>query len=430
MQRKSCPKMITVLAILMTALAFVPGAWANPKYKVLYNFQGGKDGSGPMGGLILDAAGNLYGVTGGGGVGSCSGGCGTVFELSRTKGRWAKKTLYRFRGNPTDGFAPEAKLAFDANGNLYGTTYSGGGQGDCSGLACGIVFELTPSAGGRWKETVLHRFAGGSDGAIPYAGVLLDAVGNAYGTTTHGGGAPCDCGTVFELLPVAGGSWSEQILHTFSGPDGGAPFYMTFDAAGSLYGVTGYDGQNDAGVAFELTPGSGGTWNDTTLYSFQGAPDGALPDYGVAFDGENLYGVTDAGGRGHGTVFELKPDAKGGWTESVIHTFTGGKDGRNAEGSLAFDASGDIYGSTGGDVSCLHGDRLGCGNVFELIPASGQQWKLRVLHTFTGGSHPAYPSGLISDTQGNLFGDAGQGGTGKCNGGGWSGCGVVFEITP
>src|SRR5580704_18617621 len=101
MQRKSSLKAIFILAILMAALALAPGAWANPKYKVLYNFQGGKDGSGPMGGLILDAAGNLYGVTGGGGVGSCSGGCGTVFELSRTKGRWAKKTLYRFRGNPT-----------------------------------------------------------------------------------------------------------------------------------------------------------------------------------------------------------------------------------------------------------------------------------------------------------------------------------------
>jgi uncharacterized repeat protein (TIGR03803 family) len=235
MRWKSCSKTMLVLANLAVAMTLAPGVWAAPKYSVLYNFQGGRNGMSPQGALISDAAGNLYGVTAGGGEGG-NGGCGTVFELRRVKDRWAEKELYVFPGNAKDGCGPNANLAFDTKGNLYGVTVTGG-KGDCSGHMCGTVFELTPSAGDKWKETVLYRFAGGNDGAAPNSGVIFDATGNLYGTTEVGGGTSCGCGTVFELTPKAGGGWNETILHSFSGTDGGEPCGLVFDGEGNLYGV-------------------------------------------------------------------------------------------------------------------------------------------------------------------------------------------------
>ena len=260
MQWKFRLKMMAVVAVLTVALA--PSAWAAPKYKVLYNFQGGKDGMYPSAGLISNTAGNLYGVTAGGGEGG-NGGCGTVFELRLVKGNWSEGVLYRFPGSAKDGCYPYANLTFDTHANLYGTTEAGG-QGDCFGRKCGTVFELTPVAGGKWKETVLYRFAGGNDGSGPDGGLVLDGAGNVYGSTENGGGS-CDCGTVFELTPSSDGGWSETILHSFSGSDGAGPGSLTFDVAGNLYGVASYDGEYSAGVVFELRPGSGGTWSEATL---------------------------------------------------------------------------------------------------------------------------------------------------------------------
>jgi uncharacterized repeat protein (TIGR03803 family) len=426
MQRKSCAQMAMVLAVLTIASVLAPGAWAAPKYRVLYNFQGGKDGMYPSASLIPDSTGNLYGVTAGGGEGG-NGGCGTVFELTRVKSGWAEKVLYRFPGSASNGCYPYASLVFDATGNLYGTTMRGG-QGDCFGGKCGVVFELMPSARGQWKQTVLHRFAGGNDGAIPTAGVVLDAAGNVYGTTEDGGGTSCACGTVFELSPQAGGEWKETILHSFSGSDGNGPSGLVFDTTGNLFGVASTGGIYGQGVAFELSPASGGGWNESTIYAFRGFSDGAFPGFGLVLAGGDLYGATGLGGVGYGTIFELRPGSNGAWTHNILYSFTGGKDGFDPISPFAFDGSGNLYGSTGGDVSCTKGNRWGCGNIFELLPQPGGNWKLQVLHTFTGERAGAYPGELTFGGRGSLFGAAYWGG--NCKRGGDEHCGVAFEVTP
>ncbi len=176
-----------------------------------------------------------------------------------------------------------------------------------------------------------------------------------------------------------------------------------------------------------LRRAAGGTWDDTTLYNFPGVPDGAYPDSGLTFEGKNLYGTTEVGGDGFGTVFELKAGANGDWAETVLYRFTGRKKGFNPGGPLVSDKAGHLYGVGGGDASCTK--RAGaCGDLFELIPTSGGQWKLRLLHTFTGRRDGAFPGGLISDGKGNFYGIDCGGGNPKC--GGFYGCGVVLEVTP
>jgi len=423
MLRKIYLKAAMTLALAIFAAA---SAWAAPKYKVIYTFKGGKDGALPIGGVVFDKRGNLYGTTAEGGRGCPPTGCGTVFKLTRDhSGKWTKNALHFFSGS--DGSSPQVSLVFDENGNLYGTTMGGGIKGSCAGPGCGVVFKLATDSGGGWKETVLHRFAGGDDGSFSFGSVLLDGKGNVFGSAEHGGGS-FDDGTVYELSPT-GGRWTEQILHSFTGTDGAAPYNLVFDATGKIYSVAGYFGEYGAGVAFELSPTSGGTWNDTTIYNFQGVPDGALPTSGLTFHGPNLFGTTDAGGDGFGTVFELKPDGKGGWAENVIHRFEGRKKGSDPGGPLVFDKAGNLYGDSGGTASCTK--RVGaCGDLFELTPASGGTWKLRILYTFAGGKDGAFPGGLSSDDKGNFYGIAAGGGNLQCPGWVGSGCGVVFEITP
>ena len=185
----------------MASLFGLPVA-AAAQETVLYRFKGGADGNTPVAGLIMDANGTFYGTTFAGGGGSITGCCGTVFELTPPgagETLWTEKVLYRFKGG-ADGDTPVAGLIMDANGALYGTTSNGGG-GSCTG-GCGTVFELTPPGAGEtlWTEKVLYRFKGGADGDTPVAGLITDANGAFYGTT-YGGGGGCTagCGTVFEL---------------------------------------------------------------------------------------------------------------------------------------------------------------------------------------------------------------------------------------
>ncbi len=207
------------------------------------------DGWIPSAGLIFDAAGNLYGTTGLGGTD----GVGTVFELTRAGGGWTEQVLYNFG---TDGAYPGGGLTFDSAGNLYGTTGEGGIH------ILGTVFELTPTVGGGWTETVLHNFGSGTDGAYPGAGVTFDAAGNLYGTTQYGGtynSCSGGCGTVFELTPTAGGGWTEQVLLNFNGTGGANPYAgLIFDGAGNLYGTTQFTYDNCSGfycgTVFELMP--------------------------------------------------------------------------------------------------------------------------------------------------------------------------------
>ena len=225
------------------------------KYEALYEFC---DSSGcpdiPNGDLIFDTAGNLYGTTFEGGDPACGLGCGTVFQLSlKADKTWKLTTIFKFDGK--DGAYPAAGLVTDAAGNLYGTTSSDTGLGD------GTVFELSPRKDGIWKFTTLVKFAG-KNGSDPEARLILDAAGNLYGTTTAGGNSACDgsgCGTVFELAAATNGKWKLTTLFEFDGTDGASPYAdLTFDAAGNLYGTTSGGGKFGEGTVFKLSPGKGG----------------------------------------------------------------------------------------------------------------------------------------------------------------------------
>jgi uncharacterized repeat protein (TIGR03803 family) len=271
------------------------GPW---KFTSLYEFTGGTDGGLPNGGLVFDAAGNLYGATHYGGKGS---GAGTVFELSPASGGgWTETVLYDFFSGQCFGtYNPNAGVVFDAAGNLYGTSAGGNGA----------VYELKAGSGGR-TCVLLYAFQG-IDGAVPEAGVTLDAAGNIYGTTVAGG--VNSAGTVFELSPNSSGSYTFNLVFAFNGSSGQNPYYpVLVDASGDIYGAALY-GTSNWGVVFKLSHAAGG-WTYGLLHTFTGAADGGYPN-GLIFDSAgNLYGVANYGAKagcinqsGCGTVFKLSP---------------------------------------------------------------------------------------------------------------------------
>jgi uncharacterized repeat protein (TIGR03803 family) len=385
----------TALAIL--AVTFMVTCAGATDEKVIYSFDpNGRDGYQPAAGLISDAAGNLYGTTYYGGAhGGSDGGYGTVFELTFNKagGGWTEKVLHSFNDNGKDGYAPLGSLIFDTAGNLYGTTEFGGVY------ASGTVFELEPRAGGKWTEKVLHSF-NDKDGYAPFAGLTLDASGNLYGTTYSGGSH--GWGTVFELTPKAGGGWTEKILHSFNVNGNGGTFPeagVVLDTSGNLFGAA-------SDVVFKLTPKAGGGWTENVLRTFK-SKYGTFPYATPIFDATgNLYGTTFGGGiYSDGMVFELTPQTGGHWTEKVLHSFDG-KDGNDCFAGVIFDAAGNLFGAT------KQGGVYDQGTVFELIPQAGGGWTEKVLHTFNdNGTDGAYPDGgVIFDTGGNLYGTASSGG--------------------
>jgi uncharacterized repeat protein (TIGR03803 family) len=370
------------------------GAWTET---VLYIFKGHaqNDGATPEGGLVIDQAGNLYGTTGYGGSGSCTllggaVGCGTVYELSppaKQGDPWTETVLYSFQGGK-DGRVGFGDLVFDKAGNLYGATLFGGGKGiTCDSLyggQCGTVFELSPPTkkGAKWTEKVLHRFAGGTDGAIPNGGLVLDSKGSVYGTTFTGGKQGCQnsygigCGTVFSLRPGAT-RWPESILHRFQGypNDGELPSAgLAFDSGGSLYGTTTGGGSQAWGTVFRLTPlnRERGLWRENLLHQFTSSNDGAIPTASLVLTGSGeLYGTATSGGTvGGGTIFRLNRSPKGyAWKFDALYTFKGSPDGSYPASGLTPDSSGNYYGTTqqSGDTgqNCGH---FGCGVVFEVEP--------------------------------------------------------------
>ncbi len=356
------------------------GAWTET---ILYGFNG-TDGSIPVGAAIIDGNGNLYGTTAYGGSGTCllfgdNVGCGVVYELSpptKKGGQWSYAVLYNFQGGK-DGLFPGGNLAFDKNGSLYGATQFGGGKGTtCNQYFdgnCGTVFKLSPPQEkvGKWTEKILHRFAGGTDGANPNGGLIFDGKGAIYGTTFSGGNQSCHCyGTAFKLVPPAklGAAWVEKQLHVFSGGnDGGQPSAgLIFDAKGSLYGVAGGGNVSGGGIVFRLTLVVG-RWKETVLHWFSNLGGGA-PLGGLIFDSAGrLYGTTSGGDAGS-YVFRLAPPGYGGrsWGLSILHTFGGVPDGTGPDAALIFDRNGSLYGTTqrGGTGAC----QAGCGVVFEVSP--------------------------------------------------------------
>jgi hypothetical protein len=406
----------------------------------LYFFAGAPDGDLPsVGRLTFDRAGNLYGSTSTGGTGKCEfrgfvTGCGTIFELSPSaSGDWAERVLYGFK-NLRDGAAPYGTLDVSAAGKIYGVTTAGGNRG-CVPLfwvyhGCGTVFELVRS-GNRWAKRTLHVFSGGIDGGNPLAGLVLDSAGRLYGTA-YCGGAFYSCysegagaGVFFELKPSKSGSWDDVVLHSFGRHlnDGAFPLGdLTVDGDGDIYGT--------AENVFEMKRSSSMRWRYRQLIELgnNAFAQGYHPNGGLAFDtAGNIYGTMATGGNvtcNCGLVFEVARSPSGDWSETVLHTFSGGSDGGRAQTGLTIDSAGRLYGTTpdGGDVTCNNGG--GCGLAFELYP-NGSSSRERILHTFrddaTDGGMPE--SMMIFDKGGNLYGTTMYGGPGPN-----LGPGSVFEI--
>lgn len=319
--------------------------------------------------------------------------------------------LYTFTGG-ADGGLPEAGLIRDSDGNLYGTTTMGGAS------YFGVVYSVDNTG----KETVLHTFTGGSDGASSFAGLIRDADGNLYGSTGYGGTA--GAGTMFKLTA----SGKHTVLHSFTGKrgDGSLPFDgLVRDRLGCVYGTTMFGGGahngSEYGTVFKLNKDG----KETVLYRFKGAADGAYPTADLVRDkAGNLYGTTSGGyNTNNGTVFKVDPKGK----ETVLYTFTGGVDGANPWAGLVRDAKGNLFGTAqyGGDLACYV--PYGCGTVFKLDPKG----KFTVLHSFSGSaSDGRLPlGGLILDAKGNLYGTTNIGGTSvECFDGTSYGCGIVFKL--
>lgn len=336
--------------------------------QVLHSFRSGWEffHTAGAGSLVMDKAGNLYGVTAYGGKGCGGYGCGTVFKLAPPAapgGAWTYTTLFVFAG--WNGYQPRG-LALDHEGHLYGATYGGGRY--CGGKGCGIIYELVPSPdGGRSKLKILYYFtavlgSGDGDGAHPYSLAFNDK-GVIYGLTS--GGGHCDeygCyGAAFQLTAPKPGDhlWTEKILYRFRDDETFAG--VTLGGPGVLYGTTVYG-------AFQLLRNDE-AWTENVLVSGDYL-------YGrLALDAEgNLYGTTLWGREHiHGTVFKLTPPAgtNGNWTYSILHAFGGGRDGELPENGVTWGPDGVLYGTTirGGNLhECEYYDQMGCGIVFRLVP--------------------------------------------------------------
>jgi len=399
-KRTVFPTFIVCLLALLLALFVIQPATAQI-YTDLYSFNlpgDLSDGALPEAALVRDASGNLYGTTFFGGLGTgCDiyyNGCGVVFKLDPSG---TETVLHAFGGAGAikDGWNPTASLTVDAAGNLYGTTSFGGAHG------YGVVFKLDPTG----KETILHNFTRGTDGANPNAGLVQDAAGNLYGTTQYGGFG-CNgqgCGTVFEINAAG----KETVLYRFtSGLDGASPLAgVVLDSSGNIYGTTWLGGIYGFGTVFQLDSSG----NEKVLHTFASGSDGANPIGTPTLDqAGNIYGTTSAGGAsangplGAGTVFVV--DVLG--NENILYTFTGGADGASPYSSLILDASGNFYGT----------------NQLALFELSGSP--LTLLHAYdfsaagTDGSIPMGP--LVPDSAGNFYGTTVQGGA--------NGWGAVFKI--
>lgn len=354
---------------------------------VLYRFMGGSDGIAPTSAVVADKDGNLYGTTVEGGSHG-NGTIFELKRPSSSGAAWIHHVLYNFKGVPSDrgdgdGAQPDG-VVFDAAGNLYGMTDGGGFCTEFEGLinCYGSVFELAaPSdAGGAWTESVLYRF-GTSGDSNPHGSAIFDHNGNLYATAYLGGAF--GFGGVFELKPPSapGSAWTEETLYDFNNTDGGVPNgSLVFDSAGNLYGTTLQGGPANMGTVFELTgPASpGGSWTETVLYTFQSSGDGNAPLANVIFDKSgNLFSTAWMGGDfRRGTVFQLTPPLNGGeWTETTLHNFgIRDVDGQEPSAGLIWGHDGALYGTTvmGGSKpseECILDDYAwSCGVVFRIEP--------------------------------------------------------------
>jgi uncharacterized repeat protein (TIGR03803 family) len=382
---------VWVLSIMLVMAAAVAQPAIAQTFTVLHEFKGvPDDGSNPHAGVVRDSAGNLFGTTfTGGAVGE-----GTVYKLD-TAGH--ESVLFTF--NNFNGSFPESGLILDAAGNLFGTAQEGPG-------GAGVLFRLAKDG----TEVTFHAFQGGfdSEAAVPAGGVIMDEAGNLYGATLLGGLGPFPgFGTLYQVDPTG----KFTVLYDFQGTSDGAEPQgpLVRDADGNLFGAALQGGTNNKGTIFKLA--TNGTL--TVLHSFTGGRDGSAPQGGLLMDNAgNLFGSTLTGGdSSNGTVFEITKSGR----FKRLRSFTGGSDGINPNGGLIQDADGNIYGTT------QLGGRQSLGTAYKL----GRAGTFTVLHTFTGGKDGANPfAGLLRDAAGNLFGTADQNFLLRQRGG------TVFKITP
>jgi uncharacterized repeat protein (TIGR03803 family) len=367
-------------------------------FSVIYDFPGGTDGGNPVSGLVRDANGNIYGGTDTGGGGPCSVGCGTVFKIDPNG---QESVLHGF--DEEDGWEPIG-IVLDPAGNIYGATQLGGTRDG------GAIFKLDPAG----HEKLLFSFPNGNFGTYPASGVILDGSGYLYGTTSGGGAG--GWGVVYSVSPTG----AYNVLYGFNGQaDGGEPTGgLIADSAGNLYGTSRAGGISENGVVFRVDPSG----NETVLYSFKGAGDGAQPvGAGLAMDAlGNLYGTATVGGivgpclSGRcGVVFKLAPDG----SETVLHNFTGGADGLTPSSAPILDAQGNLYGTA------FLGGAYNQGLIYKIDPAGNYA----VVYDFAGGAQGANPKGsFVRDKAGNFYGPANGGDLTGCNPP--YGCGVIYEL--
>jgi len=334
------------------------------------------------------------------------------------------KVLHNF-GAGKDGSGPFGPPVLDNKGNLYGVTGSGG-AGQCSDYGCGTVFELMPDAGGKWKEAILHSFMAGNDGSAPWGVLIPDEKDSIYGTLHGDVGFAAD--GVFRLRRGVGGWTNTVIYENYAGPG------LTSDPLGNLYGDMTPGQYKYYDAIAELSPNSNG-WKYAALYSFcgqQGCPDGWEMPAPPMWDRKgNMFGTTIYGGIGQpacwisygcGVVFEMTPNGDGTWTYTVLHRFLehSSKDGQSPNGGLAIDSAGSLYGVT------VYGGAYNRGRVFKLAFSDGQ-WKETSLYDFPNCNQGCLPAGTpVFDKAGNLYATA-SGGLVDCGG---QTCGVIFKLSP
>ena len=342
------------------------GTWSATN---LYSFQGGATGGRPVGSLVRDAAGNLYGAASWGGSTSCYFGCGLIFEISGG----TEIVLHTFQNGTGDGLEPNAGLTMDAQGNLWGTTTYGGTTNN------GTVFELTPDGGGGWTYSTVYSFQGGAagDAAAPWSDLTVGPDGNLYGTSANGGSAEwCinnsfnGCGTIYEIVLSPSGFVSERVIHAFvdytKGVMPSSP--VTFDNGGNMFGVTTEGGNYcgyrcHPGVAYALFQQNNGTWEQQVIFDFganAGKVDAGMnPSGGLTFYKGVLYGYAGGGASLSGTIYTIAQSGVN-WTQSTIYSFGGYPDGWNPASRPFFDTKGKMHGLT------LYGGLNGAGVFFSL----------------------------------------------------------------
>jgi len=420
--RLSSPVAVLLVTLLLASGAWagtkgaVPGSHRNVSFKTLYFFTGSSDGAHPAGRVTIGRDGNLFGSTASGGTNDT----GTVYELYRdASGAWKERVLYSFGPyKGSDCAFPSSKLMWDPKGNLYGFAANGGANG------WGCVFMLSPSGGGGWTESVIYSFGSSAgEGGLPYGSPFMDKAGNLYGTTSYGG--TNNDGAVWELSPNGSGGWTFRVLELFDWTNGDESYGgLKMDRFGNLWGNTYYGGAYGDGVVFQLVPDGKGGWSYQIVHSFSGGADGSHPamDHLVFGADGSAFGTTVEGGAQGcgmvtcGTAYTLVRSGDGTYKLYTIFDF--GVEGEGGwPGELRFDKHGHLYGSSGYPPGVL----------FELVPKrkGSHHWKGIFLHGFDVNDGEG-PSGLNTNDNHHFYGVTGDGGTG-CPG---YGCGTVFEITP